>query len=146
MSRKAARKAKADKGRRANTQVVMTGCAPGAALPTSDPADRAHDLRDQAGFLQPAAALPESFGTPREYPEEYMVRQFRRVVCITSLPTRRVVETRREFVGMTSFESHFEDIAERERRLQEMGLMEPTDSVGLQVRYAMAMLEVSGGR
>lgn len=120
-----AKKARKAAARKANLEVHMT-CS-GPFVETDDPDDRAHDQRDDHGFLKRASA-PGVVAKPRMYSTAYMM-------------TRKVKTRIGEFVEQVSFESQFEDIAARERRLEEMGLFTPADSIGLATRWAMAMRE-----
>lgn len=54
------------RGRSANAEVYPTCQDRGETLPTSDPCDRAHDVRGRDGFLLRADDVPNA--TPRRYP------------------------------------------------------------------------------
>lgn len=87
--------------RDANTRVVMT-CAPlDDTYETADPNDRAHNVRFENGGLRPARLVPKRHTRARRYPACYMVG-----------PVQHRV----------SFETAFEETADREARLESMGL------------------------
>jgi len=102
--RRAARKAKAldtrPGGGQFNRLVVMTYTTAERTVPTADPFDRAHDVRDTEGYLVSAASL-NGQARARRYPEVYMVG-----------PAQRRV----------SFETAFDDLHARECWLRSEGL------------------------
>lgn len=121
-------------GRDANKRVLMTGVGPNDAMPTDAPCDRAHDQRDEQGFLRSARSLPDGLTEARRYPSCQMIRQIRQWLDSDG---RGGLTMRRAVLGYVSFEKEIEDTAERERRLEEMGLLTPCASMAEEMRRAM---------
>lgn len=125
-------------GRDANKRVLMTGVGPSDAIPTDAPCDRAHDQRDEQGFLRSARSVPFELTQPRRYPRCQMIRQIRQWLESDGLGGLKM---RRAVIGYVSFEKEIEDTADRERRLEEMGLLTPCASMAEEMRRAMGYRE-----
>lgn len=142
-------------GRSSNLQVLMNGAEvpPGGkvpageaiAVPTCDPADRAHDFREvdknpTDGFLKPTVTLPKDLGEFRRYHPDHMV------VLVAERKVKGGIE--RRVRGLVSFETKLEKEAEHRAWLEAMELVtydEPESgargTVGAAIRVAMAVKE-----
>ena len=133
---------------RGNRRVVMT-CAPAGSvqesglIATGDPSDRAHDVRDgvPGSYLLVSAVGLNGAAVPRRYPPCYMHEVVEGRVVETGEGAGRTCRVVERAVAVVSDETVFDETAQAERWLQNMGLRDGSASAVAARTSALARMD-----